>query len=85
MGDLSKIWDGYDNQLICWIDDPVTPAVASTEDEEPIQKLKTVVFTRKILVKVKHGSMASDSSLIILSCNFDPQHWWTAFKLCSVL
>ena len=34
MGDLSKFWDGYDNQPICLIDDPATPTVVRTGDEE---------------------------------------------------
>ena len=73
LGGLSKFWDGYDNQPICWLDDPCSPAVARTGDEEPIQRLKNVFSTGEVLVEVKHGSMVFDSSLVILSCNFDPR------------
>ena len=65
MGGLSKYWDGYDNQPICLVDDPVSLSVYRTRDEEPIQRLKTIISTGKVLVEVKHGSMVLDSSLII--------------------
>ena len=72
MGGLSKFFDGYDNQPICWIDDPVSPSCFRTGDEEPVQRFKTVVSTGEILVEVKHGSMVFDSSLIIVSTNIGP-------------
>ena len=72
MGGLSKFFDGYDNQPICWIDDPVSPSCFHTGDEEPVQRFKTVVSTGEILVEVKHGSMVFDSSLIIVSTNIGP-------------
>ena len=71
MGGLIKYFDGYDNQPICWIDDPVSPAVCRTGDEEPVQRFKTVVSTGEVLVEVKHGSMVFDSSLIIVTSNMD--------------
>jgi len=40
MGGLGKFWDGYDNQPICWIDDPIAASVVRTGDEEPVQRLK---------------------------------------------
>lgn len=70
MGGLNKFWDGYDNQLVCWLDDP---AVHRTGDEESVQRFKNVISTGETLVEVKHGSMVFDSSLIIISCNFHPQ------------
>ena len=72
MGGLSKFFDGYDNQPLCWIDDPVSPSCFRTGDEEPVQRFKTVVSTGEILVEVKHGSMVFDSSLIIVSTNIGP-------------
>ena len=60
MGGLSKYFDGYDNQPVCWIDDPVSPAVCRTGDEEPVQRFKTVISTGEVLVEVKHGSMVFD-------------------------
>lgn len=36
MGGLSKYFDGYDNQPITWIDDPVSPSPLRTGDEEPV-------------------------------------------------
>ena len=73
LGGLAKFWDGYDNEPICWIDDPVTPSATRTGDEEPIQRLKTVISTGDVLVEVKHGTMVFDSSLIIISSNIDPE------------
>lgn len=73
MGGVSKYFDAYDNQLICWIDDPVSPAVYRTGDEEPVQCFKTVISTGEVLVKVKHGSMVFDSTLIIVTSNLDPR------------
>ena len=72
MGELSKFFDGYDNQPITWIDDPVSPSCFRTGDEEPVQRFKTVISTGEILVEVKHGSMVFDSSLIIVSTNIAP-------------
>ena len=72
MGGLSKFWDGYDNQPICLVDDPVSLSVYRTRDEEPIQRLKTIISTGEVLVEVKHGSMVFDSSLIIISSNIRP-------------
>jgi len=73
LGGLSKFWDGYDNQPITWIDDPASPNAIRTGDEEPIQRLKTVISTGEILVEVKHGTMVFDSSLIVLSTNMNPE------------
>ena len=73
MGGLSKYFDGYDNQPITWIDDPVSPGVLRTGDEEPVQRFKTVISTGEVLVEVKHGSMVFDSSLIIVTSNMDPR------------
>lgn len=72
VGDLSRFWDGYDNQPLVWIDNPVSPSVLRTGDEEPLQCLKTIISTREILVEVKHRSMVFDSNLIIISCNIHP-------------
>ena len=72
MGGLSKFFDGYDNQPICWIDDPVSPSCFRTGDEEPVQRFKTVISTGEVLVEVKHGSMVFDSSLIIITTNIPP-------------
>ena len=73
MGGLSKYFDGNDNQPVCGIDDPVSPAVCRTGDEEPVQRFKTVISTGEVLVEVKHRSMVFDSSLIIVTSNMDPR------------
>lgn len=73
LGGLAKFWDGYDNQHIIWIDDPVSPSVLRTGNEEPVQRLKTVTSTGEVLMEVKCGSMVFDSPLIIISCNLDPR------------
>ena len=72
MGGLSKFFDGYDNQVITWIDDPVSPSTLRTGDEEPVQRFKTVISTSEVLVEVKHGTMVFDSSLIIVTRNISP-------------
>jgi len=43
MGSISKFYDGYDNQPMCWIEDPMSPSCFITGDEEPVQRLKTVI------------------------------------------
>lgn len=73
MGGLSKFFDGYDNQMITQIDDPVSSSVLRTGDEEPVQRFKTVISTGEVLVEVKYGSMVFDSSLLIVSSNIDPR------------
>lgn len=52
MGGLSKFFDAYDNQPICWIDDPVSPSVLRIGDEEPVQRSKTVISIGEVLVEV---------------------------------
>ena len=69
MGGLKKFWDGYDNQEICWIDDPV---MMGRNDDESIQELKNVISTGHCRVEIKFGSMIFDSKLIIISCNTPP-------------
>ena len=73
IGGLSKYFDGYDNQPITWIHDPVSLAVCRTGDKEPVQRFKTVISTGEVLVEVKHGSMVFNSSLIIVTSNMDPR------------
>ena len=81
MGGISKFYDGYDNQPITWINDPVNPSCFRTGDEEPVQRLKTVISYGETLIEVKHGSMVFDSSLIIISTNIDPE---SMSKACGI-
>lgn len=67
---LNKFWDGYDNQPIVWIDDPVPPS--STFTSEEAQQLKTVISTGPVNVEIKFGNMVFDSPLLIFSLNFTP-------------
>jgi hypothetical protein len=55
MGGLSKFYDGYDNQDIVWIDDPVKPDAKLNTDA--IQQLKTMMSTGDIICEIKGGSM----------------------------
>ena len=71
---MSKFWDGYDNQPIAWIDDPICSSANRTGDEEPVQRLKNIMSMGELIVEVKHGSIVFDSSFIIISCNQDPQY-----------
>jgi hypothetical protein len=68
MGGLSKYWDGYDNEPICWIDDPVTTPDPCKNQEE-VQSLKNVMSAGNCLVEIKHGSLIFDSELVIITSN----------------
>ena len=81
MGGISKFYDGYNNQPITWIDDPVSSSCFRTGDEEPVQHLKTVISYGETLIEVKHGSMVFDSSLIVISTNIDPE---SMAKACGI-
>ena len=67
---LKKFWDGYDNQQIAWIDDPVSPD--DKNDCESIQQLKNIMSGGDCFVEVKHGTMVFDSNLLIMTTNTDP-------------
>lgn len=68
MGGLKRFWDGYDDQPIVWIDDPLPPNDNNNDDK---QHLRTVISTGKILVEIKFGSMIFDAKLLIISANQD--------------
>ena len=68
-GGLKKFWDGYDNEPVAWIDDPVS---MTEHDEDSIQHLKNVFSTRNISIEIKYGSLVFDSSLVIIASNIDP-------------
>ena len=71
-GGLKKYWDGYDNQPIVWIDDPVM--LDSTKDSESVQQLKNVFSTGNAVVEVKYGSLTFDSKLVIITSNPSPEY-----------
>lgn len=71
-GGLKKYWDGYDNQPITWIDDPVAPD--SNKDSESVQQLKNVISTGDCIVEIKYGTMVFDSSILIITSNMSPQN-----------
>lgn len=62
---LSKYWDGYDNQPIVWIDDPIPSQTQITTEQA--SELKSVISTGPAYVEVKYGNMQFDSRLVILS------------------
>lgn len=64
-GGLRKFWDGYDNQPISWIDDPVSPEPGVETDS--IQQLKNVMSIGDCIVEIKYGSLVFDSALLIIS------------------
>ena len=70
-GGLSKFWDGYDNQEIAWIDDPVTMNAA--KDKETIQHLKNIFSTGHCQIEVKYGTMVFDSKIVIITSNAGPR------------
>lgn len=67
MGGLDKRWEGYDNQPIVWIDDPVKPT--ANGGEAAIQSLKNVLSTGACYVEFKGGSFVFDAHIIILTSN----------------
>ncbi|CAB3999376.1 replication-associated [Paramuricea clavata] len=71
-GGLKKYWDGYDNQPIVWIDDPVT--LDASRDSESVQQLKNVFSTGNAVVEVKYGSLTFDSKLVIITSNGAPEY-----------
>lgn len=68
---FNKYWDGYDNQPIVFVDDPVMPDVKVNKDD--IQGLKLVMSTGACQVEIKYGSMQFDSKLIIVASNQSPE------------
>ena len=52
LGGLSKFFEGYDNQRIMWIDDPVSPSCFWIGDEEPVQRFKTVISYGETLFSI---------------------------------
>lgn len=69
-GGLRKFWDGYDNQPISWIDDPVSPEPGIETDS--IQQLKNVMSIGDCIVEIKYGSLVFDSALLIITSNIHP-------------
>ena len=70
-GGLKKFWDGYDNQPIAWIDDPVSPNEG--KDRESIQQLKNVMSVGDYLVeeekrrrKSKYGYLLNFSQICMI-------------------
>ena len=70
VGGLSKYFDGYDNQEIVIIDDPVKPQAQVNQDD--VQMLKRVLSTGDTIVEVKFGNMVFDAYLVIITANLDP-------------
>ena len=71
MGGLDKYFDGYDNQDIVWIDDPISNQ--DRPNNENVQRFKNIMSTGDTLVEVKFGSMVFDSKMIIVTSNLHPQ------------
>ena len=71
MAGLSRFWDGYDNQPIVWIDDPVSPD--SRSNSEDMQQFKTLLScSGPMQVQIKGGAVQFDSDIIIISGNTNP-------------
>ena len=61
---------GYDNQPICWIDDPV--CLDTEKDMDSIQQLKNIFSTGNCQIEVKFGTMVFDSPIVIITSNASP-------------
>ena len=70
IGGFFKFWEGYDNEPICYIDDPVLPDIKLSKDD--VQFMKTSMSVGPAQVEIKFGFMQFDSKLII-SSNQTPQ------------
>ena len=69
---LSKWFDGYDNQPIVIIDDPVlTPG--SIGFQEQLQCLRNIISTGPTYVEVKGATMVFDSKFIVFVANPSPE------------
>ena len=62
---FEKYWEGYDNEPIVFIDDPVMPNIKYNQDG--VQMLKTTMSVGACMISVKYGSMQFDSKLIIIN------------------
>ena len=71
MGGLSKFWDGYDNDPICFIDDPDLFNIK--QDMAEVVAFKNCISYGPFQVEIKFGSMQFDSKLVIISCNTQPE------------
>lgn len=58
---FTKYWDGYDNQPVVFIDDPVMPDIKVSKDD--VQGLKMVLSNGPCPVEIKYGAMQFDSKL----------------------
>lgn len=76
MSELSKYWDGYDNQPIVWIDDPGLFDMRYHPEEAA--SFKNVISNGAHTVEIKFGKMQFDSKLCIITANADPvtQPYW---------
>lgn len=73
LGGLDRWFDGYDNQPIVYIDDPVCSNATKSGDESNVQRLKNIMSTGDVIVEIKGGTMVFDSSFIIITCNLTPR------------
>jgi len=70
MSELTKYWDGYDNQPIVWIDDPGEFDMKYHPEEAAA--FKNVISNGPHTVEIKYGSMQFDSKLCIVTTNLTP-------------
>ena len=68
---MGKFCDGYDNDDVMWIDDPISNE--DNRDKENVQRFKNILSTGDALVEVKYETMVFDSRMVIISSNLHPQ------------
>ncbi|PFX18615.1 hypothetical protein AWC38_SpisGene17016 [Stylophora pistillata] len=65
-----KYWDGYDNQDVAWIDDPVCPQ--AQKDSESVQQLKNVMSTDARSCAAGTTDQSDDSQDLAHDCSCPP-------------
>lgn len=81
MSELSKFWDGYDNDPIVWIDDP--GYFDMERHPEEAASFKNIISTGPHIVEIKYGKCQFDSRLCIITSNTAPEYFASSAGSCA--